>query len=226
MLRRLVLGVGFACLAAAGPLAAQDFEVGPRLGYLRFKEATGIEPAGMLGLDAMYRISSRLGVGVRLDVSRPGTDGKFFAAEMSFAPALETDTTLIFAVEQPLTLVQYQVQGLVETGGAFSIFAKGSAGGYTITLDPQVARGRTNVTEWGFSAGGGLRFSTGGGTAVQLEVQDVIFTNFRREDLNPVEPRFRPQRFPDVVPLQPEFDGTAHNLYVALSFSFTPGGAR
>jgi len=220
MFRRLVVGLGLAALTA-GPVAAQGFEIGPRLGYVKWQEETGIENAAMLGVDAIYRISSRVGLGVRFDVARPGTDNQYFAAEMSFG-----DTTLIFAVVQPLTVLQYAVQAQVETGGTFSVFAKGGAGGRTISLDPQAARGRVSTTDWAFNAGGGIRFRAGGGTSVLLEVQDLIYPNFARNDLNPVEGRFQPKRFPDVVPLQPEFDGTAHNIYASLSFIFTPGGGR
>jgi hypothetical protein len=214
--------VGVALVAlAAGPLAAQHFEVGPRLGYVKWKGETGMTDAAMLGVDAIYRLNSRIGLGVRFDVARPGTDGQYFPAELSF-----NDTTVILAVEQPLTVLQYGVQAQVETGGVFSVFAKGGAGGRTITLDPQAARGRVNVTDWMFSAGGGIRINSGGGTSVKLEVQDLIYANFKRESLNPVEPRFRPRRFPDVVPYLAEYEGTAHNIYAAISFIFTPGGGR
>jgi len=220
MFRRLVVGMGFAVLVA-GPLAAQDFEIGPRLGYVKWKEATGLENAAMLGIDATYRFSSRLGLGVRFDVSRPGTDEQYFAAEQSFG-----DTTLIFAVHQPVTIIQYGAHALVETGGALALFAKGGVGGYRINLDPQAARGRVSLSALGFTVGGGVRFRTGSGTSVVLEVQDLIYTNFSRDALNPVEQRFRPIRFPDVVPVQPAFEGPAHNIYAAITFLFTPGGGQ
>jgi hypothetical protein len=107
-----------------------------------------------------------------------------------------------------------------------SVFAKGGGGGRTITLDPQASHGRISVSDWMLTVGGGVRFRAGGGTAVMLEVQDLVYLNFARESINPVEPRFRPTRFPDVVPYQPEFSGTAHNIYAAISFIFTPGGGR
>jgi hypothetical protein len=226
MLRRLVLSVGTVALVVAAPVAAQDFEIGPHLGYVKFKDATGLDAGGMLGLDAVFRISSRIGIGARLDVGRPRTDGKFFPAEMSFSPVLESDTTLLFEVEQPVTLLQYHVQATVETGGALSLFARGGGGGYTITLDPQVAAGRRNVSGLGFSVGGGVRLRTSSGTSIVVEVLDLVFTEFNREELNPVQPRFRPVRYPDVVPPQAPFSGTAHNLYFALAFTFTPGGAQ
>ena len=220
MYRRLVVGIGLVALAA-GPLAAQGFEIGPRLGYVKYKEATGIKGAAMLGVDAIYHLNSHLGLGVRFDVSRPGTEGKYFPAEMTF-----TDTTMVFAVSQPLTVLQYAVQAQVETGGSIGLFLKGGAGGRTITLDPQAAHGRVNVSDWAFQAGAGVRINAGAGTSVKLEVQDLIFINYARNDISPVEARFVPKRFPDVVPPQPQFDGTAHNIYAALSFIFTPGGGR
>ena len=220
MLQRLVVGMGFAALAAS-PLAAQDFEIGPRLGYVKWKEVTGLENSAMLGLDATYRISRWLGLGVRLDVARPGTDGQYFAAEMPFG-----DTTLVFSVQQPVTVLQYGAQALFETGGSLGLFAKGGVGGYSVRLDPQSARGRVSVSDLGFSIGGGVRLRTGSGTSVVFEVQDLIYTDFSRQALNPVEPRFYPVRFPDVVPVQPDFQGTAHNIYAAITFLFTPGGGQ
>ena len=221
MYRRLMVGLGLVALAA-GPAAAQNFEIGPRLGYVKWKGETGLKDAAMLGVDAVYRLNSRLGIGVRFDVARPGTDGNYFPAEMTFGG----DTTLIFAISQPVTVLQYGAIARVETGGSLSVFAKGGAGARTITLDPQAAAGRVSETDWAFSVGGGIRFRSGGGTTVSLEVQDLVYPNFDRESLSPVEPRFRPRRFPDVVPLQPEFDGTAHNIYASIAFTFTPGGGR
>lgn len=220
MYRRLVVGIGLVALAA-GPLAAQNFEIGPRLGYVKWKQATGLKNAAMLGVDAIYNLNSNFGLGVRFDVSRPGTDGDFFPAEMTF-----NDTTMIFAVSQPVTVLQYAVQAQVQTGGAIGVFLKGGAGGRSITLDPQAARGRISVNDWAFQAGAGIRINAGAGTSVKLEVQDLIFTKYNRADINPVEQRFIPKRFPDVVPFQPEYSGTAHNIYAALSFIFTPGGGR
>jgi len=220
MYRRLVVVMAFVAFAA-GPLAAQDFEIGPRLGYVKWKEATGLENSAMLGVDAMYLISSRLGVGIYMDVARPGTDAQYFGAEMSFG-----DSTWIFAVQQPVTVLQYGITAQLETGGSLSLFLRGGGGGRTITLDPQSAFGRVSSTEMAFRVGGGVRLSTGAGTRVVLEVQDLVYPNFAREDLNPVAPRFRPTRFPEVLPYQAGFEGTAHNIYASIAFIFTPGGGR
>lgn len=221
MLRTMVMSFGLVAAVLTGPLAAQQFEIGPRLGYVKFQEETGLENAALLGVDTRYRVTRNLGVGFRLDVGRPGTDGQYFPAEMTFS-----DTTLIMQASAPVTLLQYQALGEFGIGGTLGLFVNGSAGGYTLYLDPQATNGSNSVSEWGFSVGGGVRYNTGGGTSIRLEVQDLIMTNFDRGNLDPVEPRFRPVRFPDVVPTQAAYEGTAHNIYVALAFTFTPGGAR
>lgn len=221
MYRRLVMGLALVALVT-GHAVAQQFEIGPRLGYVKWKEETGLKNAAMLGVDATYKVSSNLGLGVRFDVARPATDGQYFPAEMQFG----ADSTLLFAVSQPVTVIQYGVQAVAGFGGAIGIFLKGGAGGRTFTMDPQAANGRISVTDWAFSAGAGVRIRAGGGTSVTLEVQDLVYPGFAREALNAVEPRFRPKRFPDVVPYQADYDGTAHNIYAAIAFTFTPGGNR
>jgi hypothetical protein len=221
MYRRLVMGLALVVLVA-GPLSAQNFVIGPRLGYVKWKAETGLKNAAMLGVDATYQLNSNFGLGVRFDVAKPGTDGNYFPAEMQFG----LDSTLVFAVSQPVTLLQYGVQAVAGFGDAIGVFFKGGAGGRTFTLDPQAAFGRVSVTDWAFSAGAGVKIRAGAGTSITLEVQDLIYPDFARESLNTVEPRFRPTRFPDVVPYQAEYSGTAHNIYAAIAFSFTPGGAR
>ncbi len=230
MLRKLVLGVAALALTT-GPLAAQGFRVGPRLGFITYDDDTGLESGALIGLDGMYRLSPNLGIGFMLDVSRPSTDSSFFPAEMSFG-----DTTFIFGVKQPLTVVRAAVAGEFRLGGNLSPFISGSIGAYRISLDPQAARGPITFTELGLSIGGGLEFSTSDQTSVRLEIHDFVFTNFDRSRLDvtrrtgTVSTRtttqgFNPVRFPDVLPALEPFDGTAHNISFAVAFSFTPGGS-
>ena len=223
MLRKLVLAVAVAAVGAA-PAAAQDagsFRVGPRIGYISYANETGIQASALLGLDAVYHVTDGLAFGFNLDVSRPQTDSSFFPAEMSFG-----DTTFIFGVKQPLTVVNFEFAGELSLPGRFSPFILGGIGGYRVNTDPQVARGATDFTQLGFSFGGGIAFQAGGGTNVRIEVRDYVFTNFDRSQLNPVDARFTPTRFPDVLPAPEPFDGSAHNIAVTLAFSFTPGGSR
>ena len=219
MLRRILVG---ATLLGAMPVLAVaqgQFQVGPRIGYTKFAERTSIEAGPMLGLDAAFQITRNISFGLRFDFARPTTDGTFFPAEMTFG-----DTTMVFAVSQPLTVLHYGVKAEFTTGGSFAPFISGGVGAYRISTDPQVARGVENFTELGFSIGGGLALQTSAGTQIRIDVHDYIYNNFDRERLNPVDPRFAPVRFPDVLPPQEPFLGVAHNIHVALAFAFTPGG--
>jgi hypothetical protein len=223
MRTNLAFAVGLVALAAAPATAqtAHEFHVGPRLGYIKYAEETGIKSAAMLGLDGMYALTRNLSVGFRLDIARPMTDGNFFPAEMTFQ-----DTTLLFAVEQPLTVVQYAGKAEFGFGGSLGFFLNGSVGGYRVTLDPQVVQADRSIDHMGFGFGGGISLSTGASTRVRLEVQDFVWRKFNRADLNPVEQRFQPVRFPEVIPTQAPFRGTAHNIHISLAFAFTPGGQQ
>ena len=219
MLQKVFVGVALLGVAAAPVTAQRQFQVGPRIGYTTYAAETAIEAGPMLGMDAMYSFSRNLAIGVRFDFARPTTDGTYFPAEMTFG-----DTTLIFAVSQPITTVNYALAAEFSTGGSFAPFVNGSVGQYRISLDPQVARGNASFSELLLTFGGGLAIQTSSGTAVRLTVQDIIYNNFDRARLNPVDARFAPVIFPDAITPQEPFLGAAHNIHFALAFSFTPGG--
>lgn len=207
----------------SGPASAQvqsgSFRIGPRFGYIKYDDDTAIREAAMLGLDAMFNINSNIAIGFLLDVARPQTEGEFFPSELTFG-----DTTQVMGASQPITVLQYMGVLELNTGGKFSLFANGAVGGYRLSLDPQVNGGLEDFAELAFAVGGGIALSTSGATMVRLEVKDFIHTDFDREVLNPVADVFQPRRFPDVLPTPAPFLGTAHNIHVGLSFSFTPGG--
>ncbi|MDH3495456.1 MAG: porin family protein [Gemmatimonadota bacterium] len=206
----------------SGALVAQSntgFVVGPRLGWMKYQEETGVKNGPVIAVDATYRISRYLGLGASVGVVRAKTDGNFFPAEMTFR-----DTTLLFAVEQPLTTIH--VAGLVTAElplGTVRPYVRGGAGLYHVTLDPQVAEGSTGFSELLLVGGVGFNFQVGSTTGIRLEVTDYVYTSFDREQINPVDARFAPTRFPDVIPSQPPFHKTAHNFAATLGFTFTPG---
>jgi hypothetical protein len=221
MLRQGLWGLA-AVVVTVGPSAAQEtgsFAIGPRLGYVKYAKDTGIRAGPLVGLDGLFFVTRNVGVGFLLSVGRAETDSSYFPAEMSIG-----DTTFIFGVKQPLTMTQFQVQAAFRFGGRIQPFISGSAGGYRVNLDPQVAQGPDSFTKLGMSVGGGVEFSVGSATGIWIEARDFIFTSFNRDAINPVTERFLPQRFPDVLPVPEPFSGTAHNLQVALGFTFVPGG--
>lgn len=242
MLRKLVLGAAALALAAT-PAAAQggagSFRVGPRGGYTLYKAATGLRPTVNFGLDAMYFVTPNIGVGVLLDYARPQTDSSYFPAEMPFGasstPLNPDGITYIYAIQQPVTIAQYQLLAEFRFGDRFQPFIAGGAGGYTLYLDPQVANGNNHFTHLGLSAGVGFAYQAGNAAAIRLEARDFIFTSFSRSELDVATFQhnwsidsgsfYRPVRFPDVLPAQDPFESSvAHNWQVALGFTFTPGG--
>jgi hypothetical protein len=224
MRKILAFGLCFSVLATV-PVAAQEahqFQIGPRLGMVKYNTNTGIKStSALIGLDGLFSVTPNLGLGFRLDLSRPLTDGTFFPAEMTFR-----DTTELFAVSQPLTIVQYSAKAEFGTGGSMSFFVNGSVGGYRITLDPQVANGLKNVQHLGFGFGGGLAIQASSTSHLRLEVADAMWTKFDRADLNPVGAAFAPAQFPEAIPAKAPFSGSVSNLQFSLAFWFTPGGER
>ncbi len=77
-----------------------------------------------------------------------------------------------------------------------------------------------------YTVGVGLDIGVSSSAVVRIDARDYILTEFDRENLYPTDPRFRPVRFPEVIPEQEPFSGSTHNLVFAVSFQFTPGGAR
>lgn len=241
MLRTLVLGAT-ALAFAAGPVAAQDgagaFHVSPHVGYTLYKEATGLKPGVNFGMDALYFFSKNIGVGVLLDFARPSTDSSFFPVEMSFGGSSFPDNpdgaTFIYGVSMPVTIAQYQLMAQFQFGDRFQPFINAGVGGYTMYLDPQVALGNENFTNLGFSAGLGFSFEASSYASIRLEARDYVFTKFDRANFQVQNLVYdwtvstgsfnQPVRYPDVLPAQEEFSGSAHNWNISLGFTFTPGG--
>jgi hypothetical protein len=246
---RTALKIGLAVPAAtamalgAGTAAAQEgsgtFRVSPHGGYTTYASETGLKPSVNLGLDALYFVSKNIGIGVLLDYARPETDSSYFPVEFSFGGSSFLDNpdgvTYVVGVNMPVSIAQYQLIGEFRFGDRLQPFISGGAGAYTMFLDPQAAAGNTNFTNWALSAGVGVSFRASAATGVRLEVRDFMFLNYDRANLQVqtfqsdwtiggLGSYNQPVRFPDVVPAQEPFSGSAHNFQFALAFNFTPGG--
>jgi hypothetical protein len=222
MTRRTILTLATLAVGATGGLGAQivphQFQIGPRAGSISYDNASGIKHAGLLGVDAAYFINRNIGIGFLLDLSRPSTDGRFFPAELSFG-----DTTLVFQVTQPLTIVNAQIQGMVAfPRGRLAPFVAAGVGTYRIYMDPQAAVGPKSVSAMSYSLAGGINYRVAESSGLRLEIRDQIFSNFDRDQLNPVNPRFGPRRYPDLVTPPVAAKSTISNLALLLAFSFVP----
>lgn len=212
-----ILAVG-ATRGLDAQIVARQFQIGPRAGTIGYDDASGIERGGLLGVDATYFLTPNFGIGFLLDLSRPETDGSFFPAELTIQ-----DTTFVYQVTQPLTIINGQVEGVFAlNAGRLSPFVTAGIGSYRIYLDPQVAGGPRSFTNVSYSIGGGVNLRVGESSGFRVEVRDQVFSKFDRDRLNPVNPRFSPSRYPDLVSPPVAAKSTIHNIALLLAFSFVP----
>lgn len=217
----LLLG---ATAVGSAQVVPHRFQVGPRLALMQFDGVSGIENSALIGIDAAYFFTRNLAIGATVDFARPQTDKRYFPAELSFG-----DTTFVFQVEMPVTIWQYQVTAVGTLPmGSFSPFVTAGFGQYRLFLDPQAARNPTTVTHGLFSVGGGFTVRLGESSGLRLEIRDFIYRNYDLNELNLVETRFQPRRFPDVAPVPDRtcYDAKCNlnNIQFALGFTFVPGG--
>lgn len=217
----LLVAVPTATLAQVVP---HRFQVSPRAAVMNFQEASGLKSAGLVGLDATYFFTRNLGLGASMEFSRPQTDGRFFPAEMSFG-----DTTFTLQVSQPVTVWHYQLQAVATIGtGSISPFVTAGWGQYRLFLDPQAAREARTVTHGLLTFGGGVNLKLGASSGLRFEIRDDVYRDYDLNEINLVEARFAPRRFPDSVQIPDRkcYDGkcSLSNWQFALGFSFVPGG--
>ena len=204
---------------AGAQVVARQFLVTPRGGYVTFDRASSIQGSGFVGLDAQYNITRMFAVGLTFLTSRPSTRGEDFVAALSFG-----DTTFLFEVQQPLTVVDV---GLAATArlpmaGRFSPFLTGGVGAYTLYFDPQVVAGERRFQRMSATVGGGVNVQLGRQSGIQLDVRDMMFMNYDRSRLNPTQERFANTRFIEDFPRPPSSKDLVHNIVFSIGFSFTP----
>jgi hypothetical protein len=107
--------------------------------------------------------------------------------------------------------------------GRFTPFVIGGLGVYTLYLNPQVNASPRRLSNMSATLGGGVDLLLGKSGSVQLGLRDLILTDFRRDFLNPSEPRFFETRFAEDLPSPPAAKNTVHNFQLTLGFSFRPG---
>lgn len=206
--------------ASAG---ARPFSVMPRFGYIMFDDASGIEGAAALGLDATYQVTSLLGVTAAATFSRPVTNGDDFIGAM-YLGAPPFDTTFLYRAQQPITVADVSIGArlAIPLLGRLSPYLQGGIGGYTLYLDPQTSGPDNRVQRMSANFGGGIGFRFTEAIGVSLDVRDLIFMNYDRERLNPVRPEARVTRFLEDFPTPPENKKTVHNLALQIGFTFVP----
>ena len=221
-----------ACLlvaAAAPPARAQSAAsrtaIIPRGGFVRYDRAASIENSGVLAVDAVYEVNEFLAIGPTLTVSRPRTRGEDFLAAFTFGDPTKGDTTFIYAVTQPITLVDVGLGARLglPVGQRFSPYLAGGVGSYTIYLDAQSNGQPSRFSRLSATVAGGVNVALGSRGGILLDVRDQILTDFQRGRLRPTDSRFENVRFGEELPVPPGEKSTVHNLIFSIGFSFRPG---
>lgn len=220
-----------------------SFDINVGGGVIRHPNSSALQTLSPnLNLKGRIFLSQNLGVGFSLDYARTQTDDDIFPlAQFDFGTA---DSTMLVALTQPVSVFQYQAVATLGTalgGGGIYPYLQGGVGAYTIYADPQQNDAPVRQTELLFSLGGAVKFSLGGSSAIELSVQDYIWTSYDRDRLDPTadrtcresgERQFRGtvcpnERFPFLDPERSDANfsepqSTIHNIVVTAGFSFVP----
>lgn len=229
MRKNLLLSVGLLLgVPAVGSAQTEPhrFSVGPRLGWVNYQEVSGIDRSGFIGVDAIYAITRNLGIGASIELSRPQTDPRYFPVEFSFG-----DTTFVYRSTYPITVFQYSATAVGQVSwGKLNPYLTVGLGQYRMFIDPQAARSPKTVTHGLITLGGGVNVRLSDATGLRFEIRDFIYRDYDLNELNQVEGRFAPRRFPEVAPVPSRqcFDATCNlnNIQFALGFTFLPGGRQ
>lgn len=224
-MRSLRLMVPMAVCLVAFATAAQaqvetgNFQLTPYGGLFRADESSALKDAPIVGLEAVYYFSPALAIGLTGNFARGESDGSYFpAARWNVGP----DTTRLFHVGQDLSIVTYgAVAKLGLTAGRLTPYAAAGVGRYTLFLDPQSNNRPVTTGGLSFEAGAGFHVALSERAGIRLDVRDLVFTDFDREDLYPVDERFRTDIF--LVAEPPAAKSTIHNIRAAIGFTYVPG---
>ena len=237
------LGVAALAVAAPGRLGAQDttltpglstptgvgagrsFTLMPHVGMVRFSRYAGLENAPAIALDARYDLTPRIAIGTAIGLARANTRGSDFITALRYGDPARGDTTLIFRLQQPVTMLDASLNATV-TLPAFARlepYVTGGAGLYTFFLDPQANAGTArDFSRMSALLGGGLRLRLSSAAGLTLDVRDLVLTNFDRDRLAPSDARFRTNVYPEDFPAPPPTRDVLHNLLFSVGFTWTP----
>lgn len=246
LMSRAAWGVACAVLLLApssagaqdGPTDERLWRVVPSFGAFVYDEASALEDAPYFGGEVMFPVSEFISLGGSISFARPEVDGSQFPLALF---QVANDSLILFEVGQQVTQLSYAALASVGTNfGRVRVYGQSGIGGWTLFLDPQANTSLRkigaddNVSGLMIPVGGGVVFDVGSRAGIRLDFRDEIYTDYNRDALNPVEPRFFNDCtdhdqgllvcFPELNPTPTEEKSTLHNLRFTLGFEFTPGG--
>ena len=216
-------------LCLAGSARAQEsgrtFSVTTRAGGITFDRAASLRPAPALGVDAVHGLSRLFAIGISTTVSRPNTRAEDFLTAITFGIPTAGDTIFFYEVAQSVNLVEgnLMLQARMPVG-RLTPFLTAGAGYYSIFVDPQLNNARKRrFGGASFALGGGATFRLSPRAGIQLDVRDMIMTNFDAEALDPTGGRNRNIWFPEDFSTVPTRKKSLNNLMFSLGFQYLPG---
>lgn len=214
-------------LAAPARDFVRQFVITPRGGYIRFDRASSLRAGPSIGIDAQYNFSRLFSLGTNFTFARANTRGEDFLTTLTYGLSSTGDTTFVFGVQQPVSIVDAQLATMlhVPAYGRFSPFVTGGGGVYILYLDPDANRGSTRIVRPALSVGAGVDVRLSRVAGIRLDVRDQIFTRYDRDRLRPSDSRFQNPRVLEGFALPPESKRTVNNIMVNLGFTFTPRGS-
>jgi len=206
---------------------ARQFVITPRGGYVYFDRASSLKPGPAVGLDAQYTLTPSFSIGTNVTFVRSNTRGEDFLTTLTYGLVASGDTTFVFNVTQPVSVVDAQLAGMFRTPtlGRLSPFVTGGAGIYALYMDPEVNRGSSRYVRPSLMAGAGVDVRLSRSAGVRIDVRDQIFTSFDRERLRPSDERFRDALVLEGYPVPPAPKSTVNNFMFTFGFTFTPQGS-
>lgn len=218
----LIAGLGLAGRDAMAQATQSPVTIVPRGGYLAFSKATSLKNTGFVGLETLYNPTRWLSVGPSLTISRGQTNAADFPAALQAG-----DTTYLFQAGQGITLFDagLAAHARLPEISRFAPYVMGGVGYYTLYLDPQTNNAEKSYGRASFQLGGGADVRVTGRSGIRIELRDLMFSNYDRDKLNPVDSRFNGYtRFSSAFPAREASTkgATYHNLQVAIGFTFRP----
>lgn len=235
-IRHWLTAAGLCALLVPMQAAAQEdgeypWSVDVSGGALIYQEASSLETGVLVGIEALYHITPRLSVGPGAQYIRAETDPTFFVGVYNFG----ADSTRVYHVGQRINTLQYAgvARFDVAPDATLNPYVTAGAGGYTLYLETQSNDGFERLTELLLQFGGGVHYGVSESAGIQLDVRDVVYTNFDRAQLNPIPEANRncptpgtPSgdcRFPAAERDLPAAEETLHNIRISLGLTYIPG---
>lgn len=219
------------------PISPNAYRVGGLFGYQFFDKASALDKAPFIGMRVSRGIGKMFAVGLNVAFARPSTKGEYFPwnRQVYFSDAShQNDTTLLFQVEQRVTVATSTLDVGVELGarprsgsrfdiGATRFSVNAGAGFFAIWLDPERSKGNEVHGGMAFPIGGGILVPVGRAASLGVRLDDVILNNFYRGIFSLSDPLLSEDLFLNPLVQPPPQKTPIHNMRLTFSFSFIPG---